>query len=522
MKEKIIPFILAFLLFSAPNAFSEPSLLDDNLKIHVPCAEYQGICYKLIFEIFSPTQSASLSSEAFYWKLLSMEKSLSDGSCIKIQEDTLNIIIPEIQYRQNTYALSLHCEAVPEAPDNLIWKMGTVFELAPAEMKRKTAEKEETLTEMVKGLNEFNIAFYKTMAEEGKNLFYSPFSISSAFAMSYAGAKDKTADQMKEVLKWRVDPPSLHSGFNYLDLEFLQREMPDDDQDVPGFSLNISNNIWGQNGFTLLPEYLNTLSVNYGARLALLDFLNNPGGSRETINSWVSDQTREKIKDLIPPGAIGSSTRLVLTNTIYFNAPWQFPFEPENTVEAPFNLSEDESVNLPMMTQTEMFNYAESEEFQAVELFYKGQELSMLIILPRQGMFSEFEQNMNREKINSIIDSLSSTNVHLELPAFKLTPESISLKSAMQQMGLTLAFTPEADFSGITDAENLFISDVIHKAFIRVDEAGTEAAAATAVTFEVTSFPSPPVQMHINRPFIFMIRDLDTKVVLFMGRLVTP
>ena len=521
-KQFLIMISFIFLMLSTGAALSETPSVGNNLTIHVPCAEYLDNGYDLLFEPVSLEPSDSYASDALFWKLFSIAEAAPDAHCIKIQENSLNLIIPEIQYNETPYALSLYSLSSPETEGSILWQPGTLFELAPAEKNRNTEDSVQNMADMIDGLKAFNIDFYKNMIQEGQNLFYSPLSISTALAMTYAGARNETAEQMEDALHWSVDPETLHAGFNYLDLELEKRGEGAGGQDGDGFRLNISNNVWGQKGHPFRSEYLNILSEYYGTKLALLDFMNEPENSRQTINAWVSDQTENKINDLVPYGAIDDSTLMVLTNAIYFNAAWLFPFEADNTVNAPFWISETESVSVPMMSKTRQFNYAESEDFQAVELLYDGREMSMLIILPRENHFADFENNLTSDQIDSITDSLTMTNVQLEMPRFDLEPDGISLKKVLQQMGMTLGFTPYADFSGITDAADIYISDVIHKAFIRVDEEGTEAAAATVVIVVPTSIPVEPVQMLINRPFIFMIKDIKTDVVLFMGRMVSP
>ncbi len=530
MKKVILFFAALFFwgFFFGPVYASGP-YIDNDLSIHIPCALYKGNEYNITFQAVFPstTSSDSDSSEALHWIISSIDAASSDDDCIPIDEETLKLVISNIQYMEQQFGLSLHFQTNATLGDSIYWQPAVIFETA-ASKKSKNSEVSDFSDEtqsIVDGLNQFNIELYKKIKSEGKNLIYSPYSISTALAMAWAGAKNETAQEMKETLQWSsMEDLVIHQGFNYLDVALENRGIGAEGADGNGFRLNISNNIWGQTGFPFLPEYLDTLALHYGAQLALLDFVRAPEPSRETINAWISDQTEERINDLIPQGAIGSSTRLVLTNAIYFNAAWQSPFEKERTVEnTPFHISEIETVNVAMMRQTEWFNYVETNGYQAVELPYDGGELSMVVMIPKGFNLNDFEETLSLETIDGILASMSRTSVFLEMPRFKLEPDGISLKTILQQMGMVKAFTPEADFKGIIQAADLFISDVIHKAFINVDEAGTEAAAATAVIFVETSMPpQEPVNMKIDRPFIFMIRDIETGVVLFSGKVVTP
>jgi len=252
-----------------------------------------------------------------------------------------------------------------------------------------------------------------------------------------------------------------------------------------------------------------------------MDFINKAEESRITINNWVSDQTEEKIKDLIPQGAINAATRLVLTNAIYFNAAWQHPFAEEVTSSGTFHLLDNSDVTIPMMYQTESFKYAEGSDYQAVELPYDKQELSMVILLPREGQFEAFEESLNAEIVDEIIGKLEGSRVALTMPKFEYA-SSFSLKDALTTLGMGVAFTPEADFSGMNGSRDLFIGDVLHKAFVSVDEEGTEAAAASAVIMAMSAPPSQPIEFTVDRPFVFFIRDIQTSSIIFVGRVLNP
>ena len=396
-------------------------------------------------------------------------------------------------------------------------------EIARSEKQRVTSPDaaEADLAELVAGNSAFAFDLYQALREGNDNLFYSPYSISLALAMTYAGARGETERQMADTLHFTLPQGRLHPAFNGLDIELARRGEGAEGKDGEGFRLNIVNAIWGQEDYKFLPEFLDVLAENYGAGLRILDFMNAPEESRVTINDWVSDQTEGRIEDLIPQGVIDALTRLVLTNAIYFNAAWSEPFEPDLTGDGTFYLLDGREVTVPMMRQTESFGYAEGEGYQAVELPYDGRELSMVILLPVAGQFEPFEGSLDAERVDAIVKDLAHRRVALTMPKFEFEA-GFSLREALAAMGMPDAFTGAADFSGMTGSRDLFIADVIHKAFVTVDEAGTEAAAATAVVMVELAMPEEPVEVTVDRPFIFLIRDIETGAILFVGRVVNP
>jgi len=375
---------------------------------------------------------------------------------------------------------------------------------------------------LVEGNSAFAFNLYQALKEEEGNLFCSPYSISLALAMTYTGARGETAEQMADTLKFMLEQDRLHPAFNWLDAELARRGEGAQGKDGEGFRLNIVNAIWGQKDYEFLTDFLDVLAENYGAGLRILDFITETEKSRLIINDWVSNQTEGRIEDLIPPGEIDVLTRLVLTNAIYFNAAWEYPFDGNITAGGPFYLLDGGQVSVPMMKQTESFGYTKGKGYQAVELLYDGGELSMVILLPEAGKFEAFEEGLQAQKISDIISSLQSTRVTLTMPQFEFESE-FSLKDTLAGMGMRDAFSPgDADFSGMTGNRELYISAVLHKAFVAVDEAGTEAAAATAVIMMRAAIPGHPVEVTIDRPFIFLIRDIETGAILFVGRVMNP
>jgi len=341
---------------------------------------------------------------------------------------------------------------------------------------------------LTEGNSAFAFNLYQELRKKEGNLFYSPYSISVALAMTYAGARGDTAEEMAATLQFLLEQDRLHPAFNWLDAELDSRGEGAQGKDGEGFRLNIVNAIWGQKDYGFLSTFLDVLAENYGAGLRILDFVTEPEKSRVTINEWVSDQTEDRIKDLIPQGAIDVLTRLVLTNAIYFNAAWEYPFDEDMTADGPFYLLDGGQVTVPMMQQIQSFGYTDGEGYQAVELLYDGDELSMVILLPASGNFQAFEEGLEAQQISDIISDLQLAQVTLTMPKFEFDSE-FSLKDTLAEMGMPAAFSEAADFSGMTGTRDLCISAVLHKAFVSVDEAGTEAAAATAVIVGETAVP---------------------------------
>ncbi len=385
--------------------------------------------------------------------------------------------------------------------------------LAPASLE------EAQVPELVAGNNQFAIDLYHVLFDKRGNLFYSPYSISLALAMTYAGARGQTEQQMADVLRFALPQELLHPAFNALDQALASRgERVKEDQ---RFRLNIANAIWGQQDFDFLAAFLDTLAQNYGAGLRLLDFVKAPEDARQTINRWVEEETEDKIKDLLPAGSISSDTRLVLSNAIYFNAAWMYPFEESVTEDGAFRLLDGSEVVVPMMSESERLGYAQDTGLQAVELPYVGGELSMVILLPAAGRFEEFVEALDGEQLDAILADMTRVEVQLTMPKFEYE-SGFRLKDALRRLGMKEAFSGDADFSGMTGGRDLFISDVYHKAFVAVDEEGTEAAAATAVVMELTAVAGRPVEVKVDRPFVFLIRDIESGAILFLGHVVNP
>lgn len=352
--------------------------------------------------------------------------------------------------------------------------------------------------------------------EPNGNLFFSPYSLSTALSMTYAGAHGNTEKQMVETLHFTLPNQRLHPAFGT-----LQKQLVQDDKSR-GYQLLLANALWGQKGEPILKEFLDLNKNYYGAGLTLLDFVNETEKSRQTINRWVEEKTKEKIKELIPQGGIIPEVVLVLTNAIYFKGEWQTKFEKKDTEPADFSISGKDKVKVDMMHLKEDFKYYEDEKMQAVELPYKNDELSMLVLLPSdtEGI-REIENTLTAKSLNVLLSKMWTTKVDVYFPKFKMTWGTFSLNKALVALGMSDAFDHlKADFTGIKVKRDLWISNVFHQAFIEVNEEGTEAAAGTAVV--IVKSIELPVVFCADHPFIFIIKDNRSGSILFMGRVMNP
>lgn len=374
------------------------------------------------------------------------------------------------------------------------------------------------LGELVHGNTAFALGLYQELRGTAGNLFYSPHSMSIALGMTWAGARGETEQKMAEALHFSLPQDRLHPAFNALDLELASRGQGADGADGQGFRLNIANALWGQVGYSFATPFLDTLGVNYGAGMHVVNFVEQADQSRGIINDWVAERTEDRIQEILPQGSITSDTRLVLTNAIYFNAAWETPFEESSTAPGSFTTQAGSSVTVDMMSGVLDTNYGAGNGFTAAELPYDGHELSMVVVLPED--LDAFEADLDAAKLESVVGSLTRHIVTLSMPKFEFESD-LDLKDPLSAMGMDVAFSGDADFSGINGTGGLYISDVLHKAFVSVNEAGTEAAASTAVVVGETSAPEP-ASISLDKPFLFFIRDLKTDSVLFFGRVSDP
>jgi len=357
-------------------------------------------------------------------------------------------------------------------------------------------------------------------SEYNENLFYSPYSIFTALAMAYEGAKGNTADEMADVLNIEQDNTSFHQYVHYLYTQFNGNEE---------YNIHTANALWSQYDFPILSEYVETVEEYYHAESNLIDF-SYPQNASEIINQWVEDKTNDLIQDLISPDAITPNlTKLILTNAIYFKGAWKVQFDPVNTSDQLFTLSNGDSVDVSMMSlidTDDVFNYTETDEMQILELPYTGDNLSMVILLPKETIeLASIINSLDEESYIQWLDSMEEVELDLYLPKFTIETPLFSIKEMLWDLGIHDAFSSNADFSGITGDQTLFIESVLHKAFVDVNEEGTEAAAATAVVMKykaVMPGENERIVFNCDHPFIYLIQDNVTNTILFIGILDDP
>lgn len=371
----------------------------------------------------------------------------------------------------------------------------------------------------VEGNGDFAFELYKKIgsneANAGKNIFFSPYSISTALGMTYAGARGETEKQMSAVLHFGTDQDALHRAFHELSGSL--------DGAGKTYQLSIGNALWGQKNYPFDKGFLALIDKYYFGGFNTVDFIQETELSRQRINQWVADKTADKIKDLLQQGDVSGATRLVLTNAIYFKGDWATQFDKKMTRLAPFTLKPADTIDVQMMAQSGRFSYGETELLQAVEVPYAGDDLSMLVLLPR-GDIGVMEEQLSQQKLEDLWVKMTPTQLNIYLPRFKFDARyGLHDKKFLPAMGMVDAFDERlADFSGLTGKKELFISGVFHKAFIDVNESGTEAAAATAVVVGLKSMPMPPTLFRADHPFVFVILHKPTRSILFMGRVANP
>ncbi|XP_035693188.1 leukocyte elastase inhibitor-like [Branchiostoma floridae] len=386
--------------------------------------------------------------------------------------------------------------------------------VAMTTMRSSTSQESTPLADIN---SEFALELYKALHKDHpENIFFSPFSISTCLAMTYLGARNDTAQQMSRVLRFhKMDASDLHMLFHDLLTQLHHSDRP--------YILKTANRLFGQNSFEFVQKFLDETSRHYRAQLAPVDFHGNTEGARQTINSWVEEQTENKIQDLLAPGTVSPSTMLVLVNAIYFKGSWESKFEESRTRLGTFHVSRDEKVEVPMMHQQGRFKltYDEDLNCQILEMPYRGKHLSMVVVLPeKMDDLSVVETSLTPDLLRRWRKSMSEESTMVQIPKFKLV-QDFSLNEKLAEMGMTDLFSmADADLSGITGSRDLHVSHVIHKAFVEVNEEGSEAAAATAVNMMKRSLGGE--MFFADHPFLFLIRDNDSNSVLFLGRLVRP
>jgi serpin B len=374
---------------------------------------------------------------------------------------------------------------------------------------------------VVQGNSEFAFDLYARVRTGDGNVCFSPYSVSNALAMTYAGARGQTATQMSRVLHFPFGGDRLHSAFATV---ISDLNGPSSGRKT---ELAVANALWPQTGFPIDPVFRAIVQKQYGGGLQPLDFATRPEKARATINGWVEQQTRDRIKDLIPEGAIGPVTRLVLTNAIYFKGDWMHAFREADTRKEAFKLSGGRDIgDVPLMHQRHVLRFLDGGDFRTLELPYRDNELSMIVLLPNlvDGL-GALEQTLTPARVANWLARMTDYDVDITLPRFKVAAQ-FQLQEALSSLGMPLAFSSRADFSAIAStAPPLQLSAVIHKAFVEVNEKGTEAAAATAATMHLTSLQlprEPKAVFRADHPFLFVVRDNATGSLLFVGRVVNP
>jgi serpin B len=405
-----------------------------------------------------------------------LEDQNTDNGKINVDIKDIEPIIP-VNIEENNNSITMdQKDNNSETPKNL----EDINETNSKELEDNNKTILEGLNNVIEANNQFALELYlELIKNDNENIFFSPFSISTALVITYENKENKV------------------------------------------YQLNTANALWAERNYKFLAEYFSIIEKYYGGNVTNLDFINDPEGSRKIINSWVENQTNNKIKDLIPKGFIDALTRLVITNAIYFKGNWKFQFNEKDTSEQDFYIDTNESVKVPMMYLEEKFNYTNTKEFQILELPYDGDELSMLILLPKNNNLSTIESSINTKNLTNWKNNLTETKIRIHIPKFKFETKYLMVKILME-LGMITPFTYKADFSGMDGTNNLFISSVIHQAFIEVNEEGTEAAAATAVVIEYLCESPPTPVFRADHPFIFLIQHRGSGNILFMGKVVIP
>jgi len=399
----------------------------------------------------------------------------------------------------------------------LISLWGVIFLVLMMQVELAAYEDKPISAAVVEGNTAFALDLYRELKDTKGNLFFSPYSISTALAMTFAGARENTAKQMADVLHFPSGQNDVHPAFGQL--ETLLNEV----QTKGDIQLNVANSLWPQEGYPFLAEYLALVKEYYGVVITPVDYRKAAEKAREIINQWVEEKTKDKIKNLIQPGVLDAVTRLVLVNAIYFKGNWASQFDEKRTKEDTFYLLSGKTVQTPLMAQEKEFAYRDEEFLQVLELPYVGESLSMIVLLPKEkDGLPQLEKQLTAANLRMWTSSPRKRKVKVFLPRFKMTSQ-FSLSKTLAAMGMRDAFNPDkADFSGMDGRPNwLYIGAVLHKAFVDVNEEGTEAAAATAVVMKIRMVLDQPT-FRADHPFIFLIRENTTGSILFLGRVMDP
>lgn len=374
---------------------------------------------------------------------------------------------------------------------------------------------------VVAGLRSFAAELYTELVGDG-NMVFSPVSVYTALAMTYAGAAGTTADEMAALLGDGLSFEAFHSAMNAFD-QVLATRNHEANASEGAVEIAVANSLWGQQGMAFEAPFLDLLARDYGSGMRIVDFIDPSAREegRRAINDWVAGETNDRIEELIQQGVLDDMVRLVLVNAVYLDAAWQSPFEPAATTDDPFLLLDGSETSVETMHQRVTVPYGVGEGWQAVRIPYAGNELGMLVVLPDIGSYEQVEDSLSLGLLDTVSGALSLEPVMLSLPKWEMRTQ-VGLVPPLRALGLSEATSGAADFSGMTGEGNLFISEVVHEAWISADEAGTEAAAATAAIMSLTALPLDPIPFTVDRPFIFALEDIETGSILFMGRVVDP
>ncbi len=376
------------------------------------------------------------------------------------------------------------------------------------------------VAQLVAGNQAFAFDLYRTLAAgENGNLIYSPYSISLAFSMLYAGAQGEAEAELAQVFRF-LPQETQHPALNVLDQRLQSLgEARQTEAGGASIQLNLANAVWGQRGYPFREPYLETLAAQYGAGLRAVDFQGAPEAAREAINTWVAQETEDRIQEIAPPGSVSADTLLILANAIYFKAGWDYPFPESATADGTFTLLDGSQVMVPLMHQETRLVYVEGEGYQAVQLPYSGQVADMWVILPAKGRFEDVQGRLGTDLIAAVQRTPEARRVILTLPRFGFEV-SLELHDLFAEMGMSHVFCPALDFEGMAEGGGLCVDYALHRATITVDERGTEAAAATMVAIPVEQVQD--VEMAVDRPFLFAIVARETGAILFLGRVLDP
>ncbi len=410
-------------------------------------------------------------------------------------------------------------ERIPQSRSRL-WRRALTALILSVMNFGRTPKLQASPLPVIEGATTFAFDLYGQLKSTPGNIFFSPYSISTCLAMTYAGARGETQKHMAQVLHFNGDPAQVHNGFGDLQSQLAKAGNQSD------IELNTANALWAQQGHPFLPAFLKIAKTDYQANVKQADFKTQSAAVTHEINDWVARQTKDKIKDILSAGDIDGMTRLVLANAIYFKGAWANPFKANATLSnQPFHLNSKEQVKASLLHRTDNIRYMENDGFQAVELPYRGNELAMVVFLPRSvDGCSQLETQLSPALLSQSLSKMKSQKVDLFIPKFEMT-STFQLSDTLSKMGMADAFGAEADFSGMDGTRDLFISAVIHKAWVDVNEEGTEAAAATVAAVAALALErpvAPPIVFRADHPFIFLIRDTQSGSVLFLGRLSNP